>query len=88
MYGLKRMNVTNNAGTEIMLGTSLVLNLRSSVMSFSFTYDIPCVSAVCTMAVLAYFMYLVVFSLEIFFLLIICVFFCYLCVCVCVCVCL
>jgi len=27
LYGLKRMNVTSNPGTEIMLGTSLVLNL-------------------------------------------------------------
>ena len=62
-YGLKRMNVTGNPGTEIMLGTSLVLTLHSSMMPFSFASDIPCVSAVCTMAVLAYFMYLVVFSL-------------------------
>ena len=63
LYGLKRMNVTSNPGTEIMLGTSLVLNLWSSVRPFSFTSDIPRVSAVGTMAVLACFMYLVVFSL-------------------------
>lgn len=74
------MNVTSNPGTEIMLGTSLALNLHSSIMPFSFTSDIPCVSAVCTMAVFAYFMYLLVFSLELFFACYLC-FLCYLCVC-------
>ena len=63
LYGLKGMIATSNPGTEIMLGTSLVLNLCSIIVSFSSTSDIPCVSAVCAMAVLAYFMYLVVFSL-------------------------
>lgn len=62
-YGLKRVNVTSNPGTEIMLGISFVLNLCSSIVPFSFTSDITCVSAVCTLAVLAYFMYGVVFSL-------------------------
>ena len=62
-YGLKRMNATSNPVTKIVLGTSLVLNLHSSIMPFSFTSDIPCVTAVCTMAVLAHFIYLIVFSL-------------------------
>lgn len=64
-YALKRMNATDSPEDEIVLGTSVVLNICRSVVPF-FASDIPCVAAVCTMAVLAYFMYLV-FYLYIFF---------------------
>lgn len=51
-YALKRMNATSNPGTGIVLGTSVVLNLCSSIVPF-FTSDIPCVTTVCTISVLA-----------------------------------